>query len=275
VNAARQSATAVAETHPSPDFRDVVGSEWLKARTLRSSRRVLLLAVIVVVGVSAISCAVTANHWRTHFSPGDRANFDPVLASFNGWYIGQLLVGTLGVLAITNEYGNGMITLTLAATPHRLRMMGAKYTVVGATALAVGEVTSLAAFWIGQALLTPVSIGVSLHDPGVALAVFGSGVYVTLIALLGLGIGALVRSTAGGVATLLGLLFLPPVLADAFPPGWHDLIQRYSPLNAGSRILTTAVSARALSPLAGLGVLALYVAVAVILGTAVLQRRDA
>jgi ABC-2 type transport system permease protein len=254
--------------------RRVLGAEWIKTRSIRSTQWSLLALVVLTIGIGVLICARTASRWD-FMSLGDQRTTDVTNLSLNGWYLGQLVVGVLGVLAITSEYGNGMIRTTFAAVPQRRLLLAAKAMVIGTVALGFGLVLSFAAFLIGQAFLASTGHGASLGNGDVLRAVVGAALYATTVALLGFGLGALFRSTAGAVTGLFGVLFLPPVLAEGFTGSWHRTIQRYSPMNAGSRILTALPSKNALGPWAGLGVLAAYTAVVLVAAFWIVRHRDA
>lgn len=274
---AADGATAARAPHPARGvarFRLVVESEWIKLRSLRSSQIALLAVFVMTVGIAAIACAVTAAHWSS-MAPREKVDFDPTSLSLNGWFLGQLVVGVLGVLVVTSEYGSGMIRATFTAVPERRHVLAAKALVVAAAVLAVATVTSFAAFGLGQGLISSTGRAVSLGDPGELRAVLGAGLYATVIVLLGVGLGAIVRSTAGSVSALFGVLFVPPILAEAFPSGWHQAIQRYSPMNAGSRVLMVQSQSNALGPWVGLGMLVLYTAVVLAVAFWLVSRRDA
>lgn len=255
-------------------LRRVLGAEWIKTRSIRSTQWSLVALVVLTVGIGVLICARTAAHWNL-MSLDDQRSTDVTNLSLNGWYLGQLVVGVLGVLAITSEYGNGMIRTTFAAVPQRRLLLAAKGIVVGAVVLALGLVLSFAAFLVGQAFLASGGHGASLSNGDVLRAVLGAAFYATTVALLGFGLGALFRSTAGAVSGLFGVLFLPPVLAEAFTGSWHRTIQRYSPMNAGSRVLTVLPSRNALGPWAGIGVLAVYAAVVLVAAFWIVRHRDA
>ncbi len=253
-------------------FRWLVTSEFTKLRTLRSNGVGLLLTIVGTIGVAALVCAETAAHWK-FMNPIDRANTDPTNLTLNGWYLTQLVVGVIAVLTVTSEFGSGMIRSTFAAAPRRSSVIAAKLLVVTTIVLLVSIACSVVSFLLGERLLHSTGIATTLGAPGVARAVFGSGLYVTAIALLGLGLGALIRNTAGAISALFGVLFVPPILAEAFPSSWHNAIQNYSPLNAGSQILNVHPG-KGLGPWSGLGVLAVYVAVVLVAGFATTQTRD-
>jgi hypothetical protein len=132
---------------------------------------------------------------------------------------------------------------------------------------------SFTAFWTGQAILSSQHAGVPLDHPRALRATIGAGLYLSAVGLLGFGVGAAVRHTAGAMATLFGLLFLPSALADLLPPSLHYVIE-YMPANSGSQVFTAHHTSPALSPWAGFGVFCLYVVVSLIAGFVVTQVRD-
>jgi hypothetical protein len=246
----------------------VVASEWIKLRTLRSNAVALALTVVGTVGVSVLLGATVAAHWH-ELDAGEAQRYDVTNLSLSGWYLTQIVVGVVGALAITSEHATGMIRATFGAVPQRRRVFAAKAAVITGSVLVVATTCSVGAFYAGQLMLRNTHHGATLAKPGVARAVFGAAVYATVIALLGLGLGFIIRNTAGAISALFGVLFVPPILAEAFPPSWHDAIQKYAPLNAGSQIMNVHDQAGALGPWSGLAVLTLYV-VAVLAAAALL-----
>lgn len=121
--------------------------------------------------------------------------------------------GLLGVLVISSEYGTGMIRASLTAVPQRKMLLAAKIVLYAVTALLVGVLSCVGAFFLFQALLTGPELSVSISDPGVARAVVGGGLYLTVLGLLGLGLGAAMRSSGGAIAVLFGLIFVPSLIA--------------------------------------------------------------
>jgi hypothetical protein len=252
----------------------VLHSEWIKLRTLRSTFYTLLAAMVALIGFGVLFCAVTANRWP-HMGASERAHFDPALTSLRGFFLAQLAVGVLGVLVISGEYATGMIRATLAAVPRRLPVLWAKAALYSVVTWVLMTVGSLIAFVAGQSLLSSRHIGTSLSDPGVARMVMGAGLYLTVVGLLGVAIGALIRNTAGGIATVFGLLLVLPALAEALPTSWNNDISPYLPSNAGQALVSLHQEAHTLAPWSGFLVFCLY-AVAALIGAAVLlKRRDA
>lgn len=254
------------------DFGAVVHAEWTKLRTVRSTYWTAVFAALAVIGIAAGSCAQWANTIGQH---RDRlSDLDPITASLTGTYLGQLAVGTLGVLVISAEYGSGMISATLTAIPQRRAVLAAKALAFTTASLVFGQLVGFAAFTLGQAILSTQHAGVSLSHPGALRSAAGAGLYLTAVGLLGFGIGAAVRHTAGALATLFGLLFLPTALADLLPPSKHYVIE-YMPANSGSQVFTANPHPPALAPWTGLGVFCLYVVASLIAAVILTERRDA
>ncbi len=270
--------TTTSHTHaaagPGVTQARVVVSEWIKLRSLRSTVFALLAAVALTVGLGVLISALRANDFNQHgFGPGP--HFDSTLVSLRGIYLAQLPIGVLGVLMITGEYATGMIRASVAAVPKRLPMLWAKAFVFTFTAFVVGGVASLAAFLGGQAMLRSAHIGVALSSPGAARAVLGGALYLTVVGLLGVGLGFLIRNTAGAIATLFGLLLVLPAIAAALPASLYNDVFRYLPMVAGTQAITTIPDPTLLTPWQGIGVFFLYAAAAICAGAFVLRHHDA
>jgi len=254
------------------DFGAVMNAEWTKLRTVRSTYWTAVFGALAVIGVAAGSCAQWADTLSRHH---DRlSSLDPITASLTGTFLGQLAIGTLGVLVISAEYGTGMISATFTAIPQRRTVLAAKALAFTAASLVFGQVVGFAAFGLGQAILSTQHAGVSLSHPGALRSTVGAGLYLAAVGLLGFGIGAAVRHTAGALAALFGLLFLPSALADLLPPSRHYLIE-YMPANSGSQVFTANPQPPALAPWTGLAVFCLYVLASLIAALVLTERRDA
>lgn len=252
----------------------VLLSEWIKLRTLRSTFWTLIGAMVALIGFGMLFTAITASRW-THLSPHERARFDPVATSLRGFFLAQLAIGVLGVLTVSGEYSTGMIRSSLAAVPRRLPVLWAKAAVFAAVVWTLMTAAALVAFLAGQSLLTSRHVGVSLTDPGVPRAVLGTGLYLTVVGLLGVAIGALIRNTAGGIATLFGVLLILPVLAEALPTSWSDHVSQWLPSTAGQSVLAIHRDAHTLAPWPGFVVFCAYAAAALAGAAVLLKRRDA
>ena len=254
-------------------FSNVLRSEWTKLRTVRSTYWTTLIAVLGAVGLGALICARTA--YNINRGAQGVIGFDPTLTSLNGIYLAQIAAGALGVLTISSEYGTGMIRATLGAVPQRRYLLTAKGLVFTAATLIAGEIMSFTAFAVGQALLSRAHAGASFGDPGVLRATIGGGLYLTAVGLLGFGLGALVRHTAGALSAFFGILYALRGLDDILPSNWQPDVSKYMPPNAGSQIMTVIRGHDTLPPWAGLGVLSLYGALAIAAATILISRRDA
>lgn len=263
----------------------VIRSEWIKLRTLRSTWWSLLVTIVMVVGLGVLFSALRAHRFNQDNAqfrgpgPGgglDRIGLDPTLVSLRGVFLAQLAIGVLGVLVITGEYSTGMIRSSIAAVPHRRPVLIAKAIVFGVTALILTELAAFAAFVLGQQALKSTHLQASLSTHEALRAVIGAGLYLTLIGLLAVGLGFLIRNTAGAIAAVFGIVLVLPLLANALPSPYSTDVSKYLPLNAGTQILMTGnYDSNMLSPWGGIAVTALYAVVALVAGAVVLVRRDA
>ncbi|MEW2502520.1 ABC transporter permease [Amycolatopsis sp. NPDC047767] len=252
----------------------VLRSEWLKFRSLRSSPIAVAVTIVGMVALGWIFSAADASRWP-EMRPQAKLHFDPTDVSLRGYVLAQLVLGVLGVLIVSGEYGTGMIRATFSAVPTRLPVFWAKAGMFAVVAFVVGTVSSFAAFLGGQAFLSSQHIETSLSAPGVFRAVFGVGLYLTLVGLLGVALGWLIRHTAGAIATLFGLLLVLPGIAEALPDSWAPHVVPYLPSNAGQALLAVRPDSTMLAPWTGFAVFCGYVAVALVLAGVLLKRRDA
>ncbi len=252
---------------------DPVRSELVKLLTVRSTYWALLVAFAANIGFAALTAALLA----PRLTPGDLAHVDAVQLGLAGLHLSQVAFGVLGALVVTGEYGTGMIRTTFAAVPRRRVVLAAKALVFAAAALVTATLSTVAAYLTFLAALPAGTLtGTGLTEPGVPRAVLGGGLYLTVYGLLGLGLGAVLRSSAGAVATLLGVLFVPPLLLDLLPGAWRTTVGPFIPMQAGSQIFVAARrEAASLAPWAGFGVFCLYAAVALLVAFVVIDRRDA
>lgn len=255
-------------------FPDVVRSEFLKLRSVPSTFWTLALTLVFNVVFAALAATFIAGR----LSAADRQKVDGIRLALAGIHLSQVAIGVLGVLVVTSEYGTGTIRVTFAAVPRRRTVLAAKATVFAATVLVVGTVSSFAAYFTFQAFLpgSGTALRSSPGDPGVLRAVTGGGLYLAVLGLLGLGLGAVIRAGAGAIATLFGLLFGPALLLDLLPHGWQTTVGPYLPMQAGSQVFV-AVSSEpdSLGAWTGFGVFCLYAAVALAAGFVLIHRRDA
>jgi ABC-type transport system involved in multi-copper enzyme maturation permease subunit len=271
--------TAIAPAHrltPVPQGRvtqlRVIRSEWTKLRSVRSTRWSLLTAVLATIGIAALACAIASHHYP-RMSPQDRADFHPLEVNLAGVQLAQLAIGVLGVLVITAEYSTGMIRASFTAVPKRLPVLWAKAIVYALTLLALLIPAVLIAFVVGEALFSRHHINIPFSHPGVARAVFGAALYLTVVGLFGLGLGAILRNTAGGIATFAGIMFVLPPLMNVLPSSWNHAASPYLPLSAGEAILSITPGNN-LSPWVGFALFCGYAAAALAVAAVLLVRRD-
>jgi len=209
-------------------------------------------------------------------SPAGQAAFDPVFTVLQAIELAQLLIGALGVLTVTGEYSTGLIRGTFLATPQRALVLTMRALVFAAVTWACCTAMSFAAFFLGQFALSPAR-HVAIGDPGVATAVLGGGLYLTLVGLLGLFTGVLVRRTPAALAVLFGLLVVLPILFVSIIPGnLTKNLGEYLPGQAGEQAFHLLHGgAYTLGQWPGLGVLAGYAGVAAAAAFALILRRDA
>ena len=256
-------------------FASVARMEWAKLRSVRSTGWLLGLTAAAVIGLAILVLAVDTSHW-SHLSAASRSSFDPANNSLTGLALGQLLMATLGALVITSEFSSGMIRSTFAAVPNRPLVLAAKAAVLGAVTLAAGEILAFAGFLAGQAAVAAPAPHATLSQPGVLRAVLMGGAYLCLTALIGLGLGAIIRHTAGAIAAVVGVIFVLPLLTVPLPASLEPTVQKFLPEPIAANSLTAVKPvAHTLPPWAGLGLLCLYAAVLLAAGTVVLAKRDA
>jgi ABC-2 type transport system permease protein len=252
----------------------VVVSEWTKFQSLRSTRWSLLVGAVLTIAFPLLFAAVTANRWP-HMAPHERAGRHPLDIALAGVNVAQLAIAVLGVLVITGEYSTGMIRASFTAVPKRLPVLWAKLGVFGVVSFVVTLPCILIAFFASQAILERHHIlQISLSHPGVARAVVGGALYVLLVGVFALAIGAIVRSTAGGIATFAGIFFVIPPLLNVLPSSWNNAISEYLPSSAGRDLFSLTTDAHSLTPLWGGVLFAGYCAVAVAIAAVLLVRRD-
>jgi hypothetical protein len=253
----------------------VARSEWTKFVSLRSTLWSLGVGVLLTIAFPILFAAVTASHW-SHMSAADRAGRHPLDIALAGVNVAQLAIAVLGVLVITGEYSTGMIRSTLIAVPKRLPALWAKLGVYAVVSFVLMVPAVLIGFFASQAVLSGHHIlQISFGAPGVARSLFGGALYVTLVGIFALGIGSILRNTAGGIATFAGIFFVIPPLMNILPTSWNDAISKYLPSEAGRQLFSLHQGSHSLSPLWG-GLLMLgYCAVAVAVAAVLLVRRDA
>jgi ABC-2 type transport system permease protein len=255
-------------------------AEWIKLRTVRSTFWSLLTLVLISVLFTALAC------WESETLGSSRGgpDSDVVLDSLTGIWFGQIALVALAVLAITSEYSTGMIRTTLAVNPRRRTVLVTKTAVVATVAFVVGLATSLACFLVGQPILRGNGFNAengyptaSLADGAALRAVVGTALCLALLAVLALGVGAILRHTAGALTVMLTLLLAPVIAIGFLPENIAEQVEKLAPLSAALAVQQTVQLENMipLGPWAGLGVVGAYAAAAVVLALVLIGRRDA
>jgi ABC-2 type transport system permease protein len=257
-------------------FAGILRSEWIKLRSLRSTMWSYAIVVLISVGMAALmSSSLSFEARPAALSEAEQASF-LLQASTFGIYFGQLVVAVLGVLVISGEYSTGMIKSTLTAAPRRLSTLWAKAAVLFTATYVVSLVGTLASFLVASPILAGKGIHGNLFDVDVIVPMLGGALYLALISVFALGIGAVLRSSAGGIAAALGALLVLPVIFQLIPAEWATDVLPYLVSNAGFAMFGFAASNGApLEWWQGLVVLLAWIAVTSAAAAVLLKRRDA
>lgn len=246
-------------------------AEWTKLRTLPSTWRTAVIAFVISVALGTILCISQVQQWK-NMTPGQRQTFDPTSCSLFGVvFVGAVLLAALGVRAMTAEYATGMIRSTFVATPVRRRVLASKAGVIATFVFPVALLTSVVSFEVGQRVFTGKHLNVSLTHPGVLQAVVFGAVAVSLIAMLGVGLGGLIRHTAAATTALVLVIVGGVTLGQLLPAG----LRQYVPGTALQAAVTVNRSAGLLRPSTAVVVLGIYAAIALIAASLRMSHSDA
>jgi len=252
----------------------VIVSEWTKLRSLRSTRWSFLVAVLFTIGLPCLFGALTSSHWGS-MSPHEQADRHPLDIALAGVNLSQLAIGVLGVLVITGEYSTGMIRASMTAVPKRLPVLWAKIAVYATVSFLLMLPSVLIAFFASQAIIShhqPLDISFSAH--GVARSVIGGALYLMVIGIFTLGIGAITRSTAGGISAFAGIMFVIPPLMNVLPTSWNNAISPYLPSSAGRAVFSLTHGSDSLAPWPGFALFCGYAILSIAIAAVLLLRRD-
>jgi len=250
---------------------DTFKAEWTKLRTLRSTWFTVGGSVAISVALAGLICLAEVSQWDT-MSASQRADFDPTSTALIGVLFAGAILGSLAVRAITSEYTSGMIRVTFAAIPGRKGVLVAKAAILAAIALPVALATNLASYFVGRQILATKGIPMSLSQPGVTKAIVFGAVAVSAVTVLGLGLGGIIRRTAGATTALLLVIMGSQIFGLALPAG----ARKYLPGTALQAVTSVQhTSGDLLSPAKGLAVMVAYAVVAVAVASRLVARRDA
>lgn len=210
-------------------FLATLGSEWAKLTSLRSTYVTLAVTIVLAIGLSGLITWAIGSSFED-WDPIAVATYEPIMMSFFGIVFGTILLCLIGVTFVASEYGNGMIRLTLTATPRRGRVLLAKGLIIAAVTLVVGTVMAVSTFLIGQAILGIYDLPTaSLSDPDAQRAILGLGLTAPVFPLIGAALAVLFRSTAAAISTVLALIFTPAIFGAMLPTWWQENVLRYLP----------------------------------------------
>jgi ABC-2 type transport system permease protein len=261
---------------------DTLRAELTKLRTLGAIRWLLAgTTVTLVVAGAALAATLDPDRCAT----GASCSLDPVKASLGGVWVAQIAVCTLGVLAVTSEYDTPQIAVTLAAMPRRLPVLLAKTGVVVGLVAGAAAVGTTGALVAGRLVLAHNGFAAaaatgatlpSLADGPTVRAGVGTALYLALVAVLAVGVATMLRDAASALVSVLGLLFLFPLLGIVLTdPAWQHRLHRFAPMEAGLAVQATrGLDDLPIGPWAGLGVLAAYSAAALVAGATLFLARD-
>ena len=276
------STTATTSPAPRVTFRGVLRSEWIKLRSLRSTVWSYAIVIAISLGMALIMSLSMLNGMNggadAGSAPADQQARFIVESSVFGVYFGQLVAAVLGVLVISGEYSTGMIRSTLTAVPKRLPALAAKAVVLFVATYIVGLLATVGAFLVSVVVFAGIDVSANLAEPGVFLPLLGGALYLALIAVFALGVGTMLRSSAGGIAAVLGLILLVPTVLQMIPADWaHDLIPYLLPTAGMSMFTTTTAVATAdeFGVWLNLVIVLGWVAAAIGGAAALIRRRDA
>ncbi len=264
------TAPAAATRTPKVPTIGVIKAEWLKFWSVRSTAVTLLAAGFATVAFGMIFSAVAESD-----EPAGPAALlsDPVDLALGGIGLSEMIIGVLGVMFVAGEYSTGLIRTAFAAVGKRGRVIRAKAAVLSASIFGVGLAAVTASVVLGQAVYAGSEATSAVTD--VLDVIFGTTLYLVGIGLIGAALGFILRSTAGGIGTLVGGVFIGPNLLNLLPDSFTDVFMKYLPSEAGAAMMTQVSNPDLLSRGAAYAVFTAWVVG--LLGVAgwLVKRRDA
>jgi ABC-2 type transport system permease protein len=262
-------------------FGGVLRSEWIKLRSLRSTVWSYVAVVVIVVGMALVlASSIAAGDDSAPDTLGGSVEAQAglfVQSSTVGVFLGQLVVAVLGVLVIGGEYSTGMSRSTFTAVPKRLPVLAAKAAVLFVVTFLVGLVATVLAFLASAAVYAPHDVSASLTDPDVFMPLLGASLYLALVAVFSLGVGMMVRASAGGIGIVLAFLLVVPTILQLIPADWAQDIHPYLLATAGTNMFapTEITGPEVLTTWEDLLVVLGWVAASVAGAATLLVKRDA
>ncbi len=254
-------------------WRNVIRGEWIKFRSVRSTKITVLAsgAAMVLLG---IIFSMTAGSDEPAQGPAALLT-DPVQLALGASDMSAMIIGVLGVLLVAGEYSTGLIRTTIAAVGDRLKVLGSKAVVLAGVSAVVVAISSVLALWLGQAVYAGDQATMAFTDPDIVGVVLGTTTYLVGIGLIGLALGAILRSTAAAIGLLVGGVFIVPGLMNLLPDWFTDNVLQFMPSEAGSAMMSTVSDPDLLSTGAAYGVFAAWVVGLLGVAAVLMKRRDA
>jgi hypothetical protein len=252
---------------------DTMRSEWTKFRSVPSNIPILLATVTVMVGAGALTAGRASETYQAAGAAFDATH----ISMYGGFLFAQISVGALGALAVTSEYATGTIRTSLTVVPRRGRLLAAKIWTFGLITLVMGEVAAFGSFLLGQTLIGAAGApSAALGQPGVLRAVVGMGMIWSLVGLIGVALGCLLRNTMAATTAVTVVNFIIPIIGPRLmPAAVGDWVTVYWPISAGLQVTTTVHHADRLAPWTGFGLMTAFTAGLLVAAFAVFRSRDA
>ena len=258
-------------------FGNVISSEWMKIRTVRSTFWTLITLFAGSAAITLLICLAAANSYAQDLASGKPDSADIVLVGLA--FVGQIAAYVLGVMTISAEYSTGAIRTTLTAMPRRSEILVAKAILLAVMVFVIGLATAFLCFYLGNIPLKAKDVGVDMSYPGATRAIFGSALYLAGLSVFGLAMGFLLRHTAGAITIGLALIFIIGNLVQLIPGSFGRWLYKVMPGNAASAVTRFGVQTRnpdkTFAPWTGFTVFLIEVAVLLIVGAILFEKRDA
>ncbi len=258
------------QTGSGVNFGRVLKSEWIKVTTVPSTVILIATTVAVMIGLALVFA------WSLGLASEDAPSASALSVPSSGLAFGQMLVASLAVVLIASEWGTGMIRSTMVAVPGRTQALVAKAGVIAVISFFVGFLSALVSYFVTQPILKTQGLDFALTEDGVFLSVVNSGTFLALVALIAMAIGTLLRNTAGGIVTAVGIFFVLPVILSALAglAEWVADAARFLPGEAGLQLVAITTAEGALTRVEGGLTMAAWALGLLVLALVVAKKRD-
>ncbi|MDQ0077562.1 ABC transporter permease [Arthrobacter oryzae] len=278
---AARPAGGPASPGPGPSFLRVLNSEFIKFRTLLSTLILLGSTMLVMVGFGALA-AWSTGQFREQMASDPEAAAQmaaqggdiAVSAPTSGIAFAQLILGSLGVLLMSSEFTTGMARSTFAAVPKRIPAFVAKFVVVVVVSFVLTGVSTLIAGLVSVPILDNYDLGLDLASSQSVKLLVVNSLYVAAVASIGMSLGSIIRNSAGGIMSLVGLFFVAPIAFQLIPGEFFEEARKYLPGNTVTPLTALNHVDGNLEVWQAALVLGAWVVVPAVLATILLKKRD-